>query len=93
MVAEYLCLVGHAKASNTWSFLVYSEQTSFKTLKSPARLTGLDAGVPMEVHNAVDDWLEKYRKRQEQSQLGGRSHVKKEPGTEERTQPRAGSFT
>ena len=87
VVAEYLCLVGHAKASNTWSFLVYSEQTSFKTLKSLARLTGLDAGVPIEVHNAVDDWLEKYRKRQEQGQLGGRSHVKKEPGTEERTQP------
>ena len=87
VVAEYLCLVGHAKASNTWSFLVYSEQTSFKTLKSLARLMGLDAGVPMEVHNAVDDWLEKYRKRQEQVQLGGRSHVKKEPGTEERTQP------
>ena len=83
----YLCLVGHAKASNTWSFLVYSEQTSFKTLKSLARLTGLDAGVPMEVHNAVDDWLEKYHKRQEQGQLGGRSHVKKEPGTEERTRP------
>ena len=77
VVAEYLCLVGHAKASNTWSFLVYSEQTSFKTLKSLARLTGLDAGVPIEVHNAVDDWLEKYRKRQEQGQLGGRSHVKK----------------
>ena len=87
VVAEYLCLVGHAKASNTWLFLVYSEQTSFKTLKSLARLTGLDAGVPMEVHNAVDDWLEKYRKRHEQGQLGGRSHVKKEPGTEERTQP------
>ena len=87
VVAEYLCLVDHAKASNTWSFLVYSEQTSFKTLKSLARLTGLDAGVPMEVHNAVDDWLEKYRKRQEQGQLGARSHVKKEPGTEERTQP------
>ena len=65
VVAEYLCLVGHAKASNTWSFLVYSEQTSFKRLKSLARLTGLDAGVPIEVHNAVDDWLEKYRKRQE----------------------------
>ena len=86
VVAEYLCLVGHAKASNTWSFLVSSEQTSFKTLKSLARLTGLDAGVPMEVHNAVDHWLEKYRKWQEQGQLCGRSHVKKEPGTEERTQ-------
>ena len=87
VVAQYLCLVGHAKASNTWSFLVYSEQTSFKTLKSLARLTGLDAGVPIEVQNAVDEWLEKYRKRQEQGQLAGRSHVKKEPGTEERTQP------
>ena len=87
VVADYLCLVGHAKASNTWSFLVYSEQTGFKTLKSLARLTVWDAGVPMVVHNAVDDWLEKYRKRQEQGQLGGRSHVKKEPGTEERTQP------
>ena len=40
-----------------------------------------------EVQNAVDEWLEKYRKRQEQGQLGGRSHVKKEPGTEERTRP------
>ena len=87
VAAEYLCLVGHAKASNTWSVLVYSEQTSFKTLKSLARLTGLDAGVPMEMHNAVDDWLKKYRKRQEQGPFGGRSHVKKEPGTEERTQP------
>ena len=87
VVAEYLCLVAHAKASNTWSFLVYSEQTSFNTLKSLARLTCLHAGVPIEVHNAVDDWLEKYRKRQEQRQLGGRSHVKKEPGREERTQP------
>ena len=87
VVAEYLCLVGHAKASNTWWFLVYNQQTSFKTLKSLARLTGLDAGVPIEVHNAVYDWREKYRKRQEQGQLGGRSHVKKEPGTEERTQP------
>ena len=87
VVAQYLCLVGHAKASNTWSFLVYSEQTSFKTLKSLARLTGLDAGVPIEVQNAVDQWLEKYRKRQEEGQLGGRSHVKREPGTEERTQP------
>ena len=38
---------------------------------------GLDAGVPIEVHNAVDDWVEKYRKRQEQGQLCGRSHVKK----------------
>ena len=46
VVAQYLCLVGHAKASNTCSFLVYSEETSFKTLKSLARLTGLDAGVP-----------------------------------------------
>ena len=87
VVAQYLCLIGHAKISNTWSFLVYSEQTSFKTLKSLARLTGLDAGVPIEVHNAVDEWLEKYRRRQEQGQLGGRSHVKKEPGTEERTKP------
>ena len=34
VVAQYLCLVGHAKASNTWSFLVYSEQTSFKTLSA-----------------------------------------------------------
>ena len=87
VVAEYLCLVGHAKATNTWSFLVYREQTSFKTVKSLARLTGLDAGVPIEVHNAVEDWLEKYRKRQEQGQLGGHSHAQKEPGTEERTQP------
>ena len=87
VVAEYLCFVGHAKASNTWSFLVYSEKTSFKTLKSLARLTGLDAGVPIEVHNAVDDRLEKYRRRQEQGQLGGCSNVKNEPGTEERTQP------
>ena len=87
VVAQNLCLVGHAKASNTWSFLVYSEQTSFKTLKSLARLTGSGAGFPIEVQNAVDEWLEKYRKRQEQGQLGGRSHVKKEPGTEERTQP------
>ena len=79
VVAQYLCLVGHAKASNTWSFLVYSEQTSFKTLK--------DAGVPIEVQDAVDEWLEKYRKRQEQGQLGGRSHVKKEPGTDAGTQP------
>ena len=63
------------------------EQTSFKTLKSLARLTGLDAGVPIQVQNAVDEWLEKYRKRQEQGQLGGRSHVKKEPGTDQRTQP------
>ena len=87
VVVQYLCLVGHAKASNTWSFSVYSEQTGFKTPKSLARLTGLDAGVPIEVQDAVDEWLEKYRKRQEQGQLGGRSHVKKEPGTDERTQP------
>ena len=88
MVAQYLCLVGHAKASNTWSFLVYREQTSFKSSKSLARLTGLDAGVPIEVQDVVDEWLEKYRKRQEQGQLGGRSHVKKEPGTDAGTQPR-----
>ena len=87
VVAQYLCLVGHAKARNTWSFLVYSKQTSFKTLKSLARLTGLDAGVPIEVHDAVDEWLEKYRKRQEQGQLGGRSNVKKELGTDAGTQP------
>ena len=87
VVVQYLCLVGHAKASNTWSFLVYSEQSSFKTRKSLARLTDLDAGVPIEVQDAVDEWLEKYHKRQEQGQLGGRSDVKKEPGTEERTQP------
>ena len=87
VVVQYLCLVGHAKASNTWSFLVYSEQTSFKTLKSLARLTGLDAGVPIEVQDAVDEWPEKYRKRQGQGQLGGRSHMKKEPGTEAGAQP------
>ena len=87
VVAQYLCLVGHAKASNTWSLLVYNEQTSFNTLKSLARMTGLDAGVPIEVQDAVDEWLEKYRKRQELGQLGGRSHVKKEPGTEAGTQP------
>ena len=61
VVAQYLCLVGHAKARNTWSFLVYSEQTSFKTPKSVARVTGLDAGVPIEVQDAVDEWLGKYR--------------------------------
>ena len=48
---------------------------------------GLDAVVPIEVQDAVDEWLEKYRKRQEQGQLGGRSLVKKEPGTEAGTQP------
>ena len=55
VVAQYLCLVGHAKASNTWSFLVYSEQTSFKTLKSLARRMCLDAGVPIEVQDVVDE--------------------------------------
>ena len=65
VVAQYLCLVGHAKASNTWSFLVYSRQTTFKTKKSLARLTVWDAGVPIEVQDAFDEWLEKYRKRQE----------------------------
>ena len=30
-------LIVHAKASNTWSSLVYSESTSFKTLKSLAK--------------------------------------------------------
>ena len=87
VVAHPLCLVGHAKASNTWSLLVYSEHTCFKTLKGLASLTGLDAGVAIEVHDAPNEWFEKYRKRQEQGQLGGRSHVKKEPGTEARTQP------
>ena len=87
MVAQYLCLVGHDKASNTLSCLVYSEQTGFKTLKSLTRLTGLDAGVPIKVQDTVDEWLEKYRKRQEQGQLGGRSHVKKEPGKDASTQP------
>ena len=79
MYAWYLCLVRHAKPSNTWSFLIYSEQTRFKTLQSLARLTGWDAGVPIEVQDAVDVWLnlKKYRKRQEQGQLGGRSHLKK----------------
>ena len=48
---------------------------------------GFGCRCPIEVHNAVNDWLGKYRKRQEQGQLGGRSHVKKEPGMEERTQP------
>ena len=66
---------------------MYSEQTSFKTLKSVARVTGLDAAVPIEVQVAVHDWLEKYQKRQEQGQLGGRSYAKKEPGTEAGTQP------
>ena len=87
VVAQYLCLVGQAKASNTSSFLVYSEQTSFKTPKSLARLTGFDAGVPIEMQDAVDEWLEKYRKRQEQGQLVGRSHPKKELRTEAGTQP------
>ena len=86
VVAQYLCLVGHAKANNTWTFLVYSEETSFKTPKSLARLTGLDAVVPIEV-DAVDEWLEKYGKRQEQGQFGGRSHVKKEPGTKAGARP------
>ena len=63
VVAQYLCLVGHAKANNTWSFLVYSEHTSFKTLESLARLMGLDAGVPIEVQDAVEAWLEKYKNR------------------------------
>ena len=71
VVADYLCLIAHAKESNTWSFLVYSESTTFKTLKSLARMTGLDAGVPLEVHNEFDGWLDKYRRRQEQGQLGG----------------------
>ena len=82
-----MCLVGHAKASNTWSLLVYSDHTRFKALKSPAKLTGLDASVPIEVQDAVHEWLEKYRKWQEEGQLGGRSHVKKEPGTDTGTQP------
>ena len=69
VVAQYLCLVGHAKASNTWSFLVYSEQPSFKTLKTSAKLTGWHAGVPIEVQDAIDDSLEKYRKRQEHGHL------------------------
>ena len=46
VVAQYLCLIAHAKASNTWPFLVYSDRTGFKTLNSLARLTGLDAGAP-----------------------------------------------
>ena len=25
--------------------------------KSPARTTGFDAGIPLEVHNEVDGWL------------------------------------
>ena len=87
MVAQYLYLVGHTKTSNTWSFLVYSQPTSFKTLKRLARLTGLDAGVPIEVQDAVDEWLQKYRKQQEQGQLAGRSHVKKEASTDAGTQP------
>ena len=87
VVARYLCLVGHAKGSNTWFFLVYRGQTSFKTLNSLARLTGLDSGVPIEVQDAVDEWLVNYRKRQEQGQLGGRSHAKKHPGTDAGTQP------
>ena len=61
VVAQYFCLVGHTKASDTWSLLVYSEQTTFKTLKSLARLTGLDAGVLSEVQDAADELLEKYR--------------------------------
>ena len=61
VVAQYLCLVGHAKANNTWSLLVYSEQT--RTLVSLARLTDLDGSVPIEVQDAVEEWLEQYRKR------------------------------
>ena len=48
---------------------------------------GLDAGVPIEVQDAVDEWLEKYRKRHEQGQFGGHSHVKKEAGTDANTRP------
>ena len=58
------------KGSNTWFFLVYIEQTSFKTLKSLRRLTGLDPGVRIEAQDGVDEWLEKYCKRQEEGQLG-----------------------
>ena len=82
MVANYLCLIAHAKASNTWSFLVYSESTAFKTLKSLARMTGSDTSVPLEVHDEVYGWLDEYRKRKEQGQLRGRCDVKKEPSTQ-----------
>ena len=58
MVANYSCLIAHTKASNMWSFLVYSESTAFKTLRSLARMTGLDVGVSLEVHNEVDGWLD-----------------------------------
>ena len=86
VVADFLCLIAHAKASHTWSFLVYNESTDFKTLKCLVRMMGFDAGVPLEVQNKVDGWLEKYRRRQEQGELGGRSHIKKEPSTEQSTQ-------
>ena len=88
VVSDYLCLIAHTKASNTWSFLVYSESTAFKTLKSMARMMGLDASIPLEVHTEVDGWLDKYRKRQQQGQLARRSHVKKEPGTQPPPPPR-----
>ena len=45
--------------------------------------TGLDVGVPLEVHNAIDGWTKKYRKRQENGHLDGRSHIKKKPSAEQ----------
>ena len=53
MVVEFLCLIAHAKASNMWSSMLCNDSTTFKTLKSLARLMSLNAGVPMEVHNTV----------------------------------------
>ena len=69
-----------------WFLLVYSESTTFKTLKSVTRVTGFNAGMRLEVQNEVERWLEKNRKRQERGQLGGRLHIKKELGTEQSTQ-------
>ena len=48
MVADDFCLIAHAKASNTRSFLVYSESTTFKTPNTLASMTGLDVGVPLD---------------------------------------------
>ena len=49
-------------------------------------MMGFAAGLPWEVQNEVGGWLEKYRMRQEQGQLGGRSLMKKELGTKLTTQ-------
>ena len=80
MVAHYLCLIAQAKASNMCSSLANNERTTFKTVKSLARMTDCDVSIALEVHNEVDGSLEKYRKQEEEGKLGGRSRIHKERG-------------